>query len=305
MAGKRRAQPEEPTPSEEAVQAMSEELPELEEYSSVISTQIDALRSKVRVAADAGEQEVLQAVLDGKWRRDVELLIPMNREVNPHYLFSIVSQIRRQPWLGFRYKAYTILQYARNVLADKFLAGEAEWSMWLDGDVIQPFGDVGFWKEHFTAEARGVPIEFAGVQTISRLMSHKKSVVQGVYGTRVARVDGRSRESCTQPGLYPQGPSDQAIEAKIRKGPMNEIVNVSAVMTGCLLIHRQVYLDIQAKFPELAPKKEGDPWDFFGHDVGVRGEDFEFSRRAKESGHSLWLDLGVHAAHIGNYAFFP
>jgi len=35
------------------------------------------------------------------------------------------------------------------------------------------------------------------------------------------------------------------------------------IATGCLLVHRSVYEDIQAKFPELAPRGGDEAWNFF------------------------------------------
>ena len=60
-----------------------------------------------------------------------------------------------------------------------------------------------------------------------------------------------------------------------------------------------------AKHPELAPKMEGEPWDFFGNDVGRQGEDMHFCKLARDVGHRSFLDCGVFAGHVGNYPFMP
>lgn len=262
--------------------------------------QIDGIRPKVRLAnpAAATANDILQAVLEGKWSRRVSLLIPFNRNINPQVHFNILAMVRKNPWLGYHQKISQIIQRARNLLAQDFLNSEAEWSLWMDDDMVFPIGDPGFFYQKM--KATNFPPEFAGINTIERLMSHGKTMVGGVYAKREA-----GGILCIQPALTPRHAGDKGLCERLKRGPFNDLVEVDYLATGCAMVHRKVYTDIQAKFPDLAPKAEGEPWDFFGHDVGRSGEDMHFGRLAKEAGHQSFLDCGVFCGHIGNFCFMP
>lgn len=118
----------------EKIETQDTETTEREKETGEIFSQINLLREKVRVSDEASFQEVLQAVIEGKWSRKMVLLMPMHREVSPHVLFNVAALIRKSPWLGFDYQTNTIIQRARNLLAQRFLNSEAEWSFWMDSD---------------------------------------------------------------------------------------------------------------------------------------------------------------------------
>lgn len=283
----------------EKIETQDTETTEREKETEEIFSQINLLREKVRVSDEASLQEVLQAVIEGKWSRKMVLLMPMHREVSPHVLFNVAALIRKSPWLGFDYQTNTIIQRARNLLAQRFLNSEAEWSFWMDSDMIIPTGLPGFIGVKMKGEGK-VPVHNAGYVATERLLSHGKTIVGGVYARR-----GKGDGLCIQPALYPRHDADKALANRLSQGPTNELHEVSFVATGCALIHRSVYEDIQNIHPELAPKKEGDPWDFFGHDVGTRGEDLHFCMLAHEAGHKSYLDGGLFCGHIGVATYWP
>ncbi len=244
--------------------------------------------------------EVLQAVLDGKWSRNVVMLLPMYDNPHPHVVYSWMAQIRRQPWLGMHYEYKTIIQRARNLLAKKFLEGEAEWSVWFDHDIVAPFGDAAFFFEpsRLNADPRYIKGEFAGAMAIERMMKAGKTIVGGVYQ---ARLPGGPL--IIQPDAVPKDKADKEWANGLRaSGPRNELKQVDWVATGCALIHRKVYLDIMERFPERSTEEY---FDFFGHNVGIGGEDIEFCRLAKLCGHQSWLDAGTWCGHIGNAVYWP
>jgi hypothetical protein len=77
-------------------------------------------------------------------------------------------------------------------------------------------------------------------------MSHKKTLIGGLYYGR--RWGGRP--------VYCEGASNQEEAAFCRRGPHNQIKPTRWVGTGAMLCHRDVFLDIEKKFPELKRDKD-------------------------------------------------
>jgi hypothetical protein len=189
-----------------------------------------------------------------------------------------------------------VISNTRNKLADHFLKSNAEWSLWIDDDIIPPIGRAAWWKNICRTNA-DYPERVAGQHVAHRLMEHGKSgkkVVGGLYF---------GRNSQGSPMFY-EGLIDR--EAHMAARNMEDSVRKCGwVATGCLLVHRQVFLDIQAKFPELAPVLNPEPmqpkrefWDFFR--LGVTdGEDVAFCKRAREAGHDVYVDTGLVCGHVG------
>lgn len=261
---------------------------------------------RLRVPESATISEIFQAIIDGKWSRKVLILTPFNRPINPHAHLAIVAHVRRNAWCGYEYETDTVIQRARNVLADKFLKSEAEWAMWMDQDTISPFAQPGWFVEKLGFDpSRVQPPEFttqgAMLSTIPRLLSHNKKIVGGVYKQR--RPKGRY---VIQPHLHPRHAEDtQFVRELETKGPMDRLYEVGYVATGCALVHRSVYDDIKAAHPELAPKTEGDIWNFYGTDTNQSGEDIAFCKLADKAGHKSWLDCAVFCAHVGDWSYNP
>lgn len=272
-------------------------MPELDEM-------IAKLKTRLRVPADADARVVLSAVLQGGWNRKAMMLTPLALPVLPWVHFAHLAQIRTQPWLGYFQETDTVIQKARNLCAHNFLASEAEWSWWVDGDIVPSWGDVAFF---YDLKKLGIPQsrisqDFLKTKTLERLLSHGKTVVGAVYQQR--RVKGAV---CAPADLRPNPTPEEkdAVLALRQKGPRDKLLAADWCATGCLLVHRSVYDDIKRKRPDLAPPNEGGVWNFFGHEVGRGGEDAAFGALAKEAGHQSYLDLGAWVAHVGNYAFMP
>lgn len=271
--------------------------------SEEIRSLVDRLASRLRLVGETNLIEVLKAILEGKWSRRVLMLVPTYENINPHVMFAMMAQLRKQPWLGFEYEHNTVIQRARNLLAQRFLASEAEWSWWVDADTIPPFKSPGFFYARLGADPKFIKPEFFDVMALERLGAASKSIVGAVYQQRKDTLDSLM---VIQPHLHPRNDADvQLVRDLLREGPQNRVIEVDYVATGCALVHRSVYTDIMAKFPERAGKGEGEPFDFFGHDVGVGGEDIAFCHLARESGHKSHLDLGLWCGHLGTKCFFP
>jgi hypothetical protein len=276
--------------------------------SSSLEAMLAELRPKVRLEGDANGtmEEVLSAVLQGSWSRKVVMLVPSNKPININVAFGLLAQIRKQPWLGFDYKADTVIQRARNILAMRFLESEAEWALWHDDDMVLPFKDPAFFYDpiRLNCDESFIPQKFVNVMAIERLMKAQKTIIGGVYQ---ARRGDASAPLVIQPCLHPRNAEDRTLTQELRAhGPIDKVVQVGYVATGCAMVHRNVFRDIMQKFPERQPSNPEEPFDFFGESRGGEGgEDIFFCGLAAQAGHASYLDCGLWCAHLGTYAFFP
>jgi hypothetical protein len=179
---------------------------------------------------------------------------------------------------------------ARNKLASRFLETGCEWSLWIDDDMIVPIGRPEWFRE-ICRLPRDFPEHIAGMHTISRLLSHGKKIVGGCYF-------GRQRTGGPMFGASTENP--MAREAAQKMTPT--LIRTPWTATGCLLVHRDVYLDIQTKFPELAPDGARKEWNFFKMQANL-GEDVMFCQRAIAAGHEVFVDTGLQCAHVGFQAW--
>jgi len=166
-------------------------------------------------------------------------------------------------------------------------------------------------------------------------LSHGKTLVGALYFGR--HPHGKP--------CYREGFNDPKEAEFARKAPMKMLKPTAWVGTGCLLIHRQVFLDIEAKFPHLARHgDQGGQWftssehDLVGAVDRARavlakpsadtafealkiletgaaasransslgiGEDAQFCRRAKAAGHQPYVDMGLVCGHLGLHCYGP
>lgn len=227
--------------------------------------------------------------------------------------------------------------HSRNTCADIFLASEYPWQLTLDDDMIFPFGDAKAFKQY--TGFRSMPDQFAGLNTLDRLLSHKKTLVGALYF---------GRSPYTSRAMYAEGCNNPA-EAKLaHSAPVDQVKPTRWVATGCMLIHRQVYLDIEKKFPRLARGSNGKGGNWFtssehtatdwidrtrkmlsegpmtgdkafkalemleraaaearGNSCLGQGEDVAFCVRAAAAGHQPHVDLGLLCGHLGQKVYGP
>lgn len=259
-----------------------------------IDEAIRRLAPYVRVQSN-NPLDIIEAVIKGLWTRNSLLAVPLHREMNPQVHYAHMAILRKNPWIGYHQETDTILQVARNRCVKAFMESEAEWLFFVDGDTIPPFGSPDFWyhETRLSANPQIIKPKFAELKAWERLQSHGKSIVGGYYLQR-------RRKGIIIPFV------DQREDFRLRtEGPRNELKKVPFVATGCMMVHRKVFLDIMNMRPDLAPQNGNDFWNFFGHNVGEGGEDIAFGKLAEECGHPSYLDLAVCCAHIGNFAYFP
>jgi len=96
------------------------------------------------------------------------------------------------------------------------------------------------------------------------------------------------------PTIYKMDPEKglQPIDAY----PIDELIEVDAVGTGCILIHRKVLLDMQSQ----ATPNQGKDWAWFVEgaiDGTYFGEDLLFSKRLKSMGYSIFAHTGAILPH--------
>ena len=255
---------------------------------------------------DPGFSNLADALPDG-----VKLMIlsASNQPVHPQTQYCIQTLIdigKGKIVLGEPESIYDLFM-ARNRLADRFLQSKQDWSLWLDRDVLVPCERPQWFKRQVPASRRWQNPMFASLNTVGRLAQHHvtdktKKLVAGTYYDRFGRgvpmfAAGRSNADI-QRGLNNQGPRDAVISAGSYAG------------TGCLLAHRQVYLDIMEKLPmeqQAAADLRAAPWeghsfDFFGK-IRYQGDDVSFMERARLAGHQPFTDLAVCCGHLGDYGY--
>ena len=180
--------------------------------------------------------------------KQVCLLLPSYKQTNPRTAFSILSLFDRTRMAVMLDFGDAMIAHSRNKLADRFLKSNIEWCLTLDDDMVFPFGNAQLFNQFCGSN---LPERFAGLNTVDRLLSHGKTLVGGLYFGRWA--GGKA--------VYAEGFHSKEEESYARRAPHDLIKPTRWVGTGCMLIHRSVFLDIEAKFPHLARNAEGN----FGH----------------------------------------
>ena len=199
--------------------------------------------------------------------------------------------------LGFDVQADTKIDRSRNVLAQRFLKSEALWSLWIDSDIAAPIAN-GNWFRWITASTN-IANESCDFDVLDRLLSHRKAIVGGVYASR--RYHGNL---VIQPEIKPRSHEDKLLANQIRRGQGQGLAGVEWIGFGCALVHREVFMEVQRRFPQLAPLSELAPWRFF-HVEGDEGEDEAFCQRVRQCSIPIWLDCQLICGHVGSMAFMP
>jgi hypothetical protein len=199
--------------------------------------------------------------------------------------------------LGFDVQADTMIARSRNMLAHRFLSTGALYSLWVDGDIAAPIANADWFR--WITNSQTIPDEACRYDTLSRLLGHSKAVIGGVYASR--RYHG---QLVIQPEIHPRDHEDKLLCNEIRRGTARGLKEVDWIGFGCALIHREVFLEVQRRFPDLAPRSEREPWRFFDTQ-GDMGEDEAFCQRVRACSIPVWLDTQLVCGHIGPMAFMP
>lgn len=265
------------------------------------------------------------------------IVLPWLKVTNPVTAFCVANLIDKRRTSTVLNFGDSFVAHSRNKCADIFLQSDAEYMLTIDDDMVAPFGPAGAeWYNQQTGF--NLPKEFASLNAMDRLLSHGVTLVGGLYW-------GRNKYgSC----MYNEAAANPTEAAYARQAPHNLIKATRWVATGCLLVHRNVYEDIERRFPRLARGVNGEGGNWFSTsehsamDVIDRtrqmlsegamtpekalralsmleegsadarrnsslsmGEDVQFCTRAKEAGHTCFVDLGLVCGHLGQCCYGP
>lgn len=221
-------------------------------------------------------------------------LLPTNSGIHGHTVETILKLYNPKE-MTVRRMGFNNLSFVRNSLAAWFLSQNLEWAFWLDSDMIMPAGDAKWFKD--TTQLR-IPDVFAGVNSLLRMLHHKKKLIGCTY---FAKREGGDAQFA--------GGGDLLTCNNLRNSPRDEIRAVDWIGFGGVLTHRDVFLDIiKTQGDELRERDEGVrrrfqyEYAFFDKLPGWT-EDTSFCVRAKKAGHQPYVDFSVRAAHIGEHCF--
>jgi len=201
----------------------------------------------------------------------VMLTMPWQKHTTPQTAFSVMGLFDRRRCGRLLNFGDAFVAHTRNTCADLFLASDLEWMLTIDDDMIVPFGDARWFNAH---TGFALPPEYAGLNALDRLLSHNKTLVGGLYF-------GRHKKG---KAMFCEGANNPQEAAYARKAPHNVIKPTRWVATGCLLVHRSVYTDIEAKFPRLARRVDGKGGQWFSTSEHSVMEGIEDLRRLLSDG---------------------
>jgi len=191
---------------------------------------------------------------EANWEgRKVGILLPWYRETHPTTSISVMGLLDRTKMGVLMRWGDAFVVHTRNTLATEFLRESFEWAFWCDSDMIFPFGNASVFRRYTGWD---IPDKYAGLHTLNQLLSRRKTLIGGLYfGRHIGNA----------PPMFAEGIVDERFREKARRAPVDEVIPCTWVATGCLLHHRKVLEDIQARFPQLAPQTNSEPWHFFSN----------------------------------------
>lgn len=218
--------------------------------------------------------------------RDIFVGFPCYKTTNPVTAFALIAmaldfgkdKIRFDMSIGD-----AMIYHSRNKIAQKFLETDAKWLLMIDDDIIPCIGRPA-WMKSTVPSARNMPDAPLQRHVLQRLIGANKTLIGGAY---FGRQEGA-----------PLMCSDRSLEPKAR-AYQDEVAPVDWVATGCMLVHRKVFQDIEEKFSELKSPIANGEFDYFHPINSVTGEDVSFCKRAKQAGHQSYIDLGLPVFHVG------
>lgn len=177
--------------------------------------------------------------------------LPWQKITNPITAFCVsrlVDSRRCACTLNF---GDAFVAHTRNSIGDLFLASDLEWLLMVDDDMVLPVGSSEVFKAYTGFD---FPDQYMRINALDRLMSHGKTLVGACY---------YGRQATNSPAVFNEAAANKMISDQFRRGPKDELRETRWVGTGCILIHRKVFEDIEKKFPRLARGKDGKGGNWF------------------------------------------
>jgi hypothetical protein len=233
----------------------------------------------------------------------LDILIVANQGIEPDTMLSLMKQWEPDK-MDIRVQAETLPIYARNKLSAQFLEGGKPWSFWLDRDIVLPCGDVAWFRQATGNPA--FPAPFAKLNTLARLMSDNRKIVGGCYFGRHPGAHAQFNEAHT----------NKLVDSMVHSGPRNVVEKTRWIANGCMLVHRDIYLDIiktqgeQIRIKDVERQRAlGYTYRFFtpqfdDEDLADNSEDVSFCARVEKTGlHDIYVDHAIVPGHIGKTAY--
>lgn len=172
-------------------------------------------------------------------KEKVMIVLPWGKMTNPLTAYSVMRLVDNRRHSVMLNYGDAFVVHSRNTCADLFLKSTCDWMLTIDDDMVVPFGSAKW----FNANAGfNLKEPFASFNALDRLLDAGKALIGALYF-------GRHKFGAP---MFGEGANVPSMAAHARKAPHDECVPTRWVGTGCLLIHRTVFEDIEKKYPNLA-----------------------------------------------------
>lgn len=230
------------------------------------------------------------------------LCCPVFDRVEPENFESLSIAMSRFGRQHLRFMAHekTCVWDARNHLARRFLATDAEYLIFVDNDMLVPCGSAAYFNERgrkFGPER--IPDAQAGLNFIARMLSHPPEL--GIVGASYLDRQVGTQIQCSR-GCGTA--SEIGFNERYLRGEIRNVGEVIWTATGGMRIHRSAFELIKShkgKFPEILPIKEGGRWGFFTPNRVGLGEDVAFCHRYRMCGGKVWQDFDLRILHKAHH----
>lgn len=215
----------------------------------------------------------------------IYLALPWQKMTNPMTAFCVMALSSRRKMVSCLNFGDAFVAHSRNTTVDLFLASDCDWMLMIDDDMLVPFGNAEWFNAH---AGTNFPDQWAGVNAIERLLSHGKTLVGALYF-------GRHPHGAP---MYSEGANVPTEGDYCRKAPMDVLKPTRWVATGCLLVHRKVFLDIEKRYPRLARNHTGKRGHWFSSSEHQIMDTVDRARAVLSDGREMTGEKALKAFHI-------
>jgi hypothetical protein len=245
-----------------------------------------------------------KSVFTSQERKDdlgkVQLLQPIYRSLNGKTHFTLFANYRQYgaERIGMIPIFNTLIGEARSMLAEQALKTGSEWFLFVDDDMILPFGNPSGLR-YFGAK---IPDPNSGHYAIDRIMSQPKGyrIISGLYFSKNEKHNGVFA-SCINSQV-----EHIRFQRHFETGGDLGVVETAWTGMGFTRVHRSVFEEMQANLkalPEIKPFSEGRHHGYFNQFGPDYSEDASFGLRAAKIGIKSYVDTGLMLGHSGEYIY--